>query len=293
MTETILTTADLQSGKDHKGENFPVASFLVRPDARAPVMAYYRFARAADDIADHPTASAAEKLRLLGQMRAGLEGADAALSGKDAGDPLAQALGTVCRERGISLAHAHDLLTAFERDCTVDRYEDWAGLIDYCRYSAMPVGRFVLDCHGEDRALWPMNDSLCAALQIINHLQDCGKDYRQITRVYIPLDSLRAAGLGVEALGEDRASPALRGIITDLTLRTQGLLRASAPFANAIRDGRLACEVAIIQRLAEDLCEVLLAHDPLSETVHHTKLRALSLALFAAMRQAGRRIWPG
>ena len=288
MTDTFLTTADLQSGKDHTGENFPVASFLVRPDCRAPVMAYYRFARAADDIADHPTAPPAEKLRLLGLMRAGLEGGEAGV-----GDPLAQALGTVCRERGISLAHAHDLLTAFERDCTIDRYEDWAGLIDYCRYSAMPVGRFVLDCHGEDRALWPMNDALCAALQVINHLQDCAKDYRQINRVYIPLDSLRAAGIGVEALGEPRSNPALRDIITDLTLRTQGLLRASAPFAKAIRDWRLAAEVAVIHRLAEDLCEVLLARDPLSEKVHHTKLRALTLALRAALRQAGRRILPG
>lgn len=288
MTDTILTTADLQSGKDHTGENFPVASFLVRPDCRAPVMAYYRFARAADDIADHPTASAAEKLRLLGLMRAGLEGGEAGI-----GDPLAQALGTICRERGISLAHAHDLLTAFERDCTVDRYQDWAGLIDYCRYSAMPVGRFVLDCHGEDRILWPMNDSLCAALQIINHLQDCAKDYRAIDRVYIPLDSLRAAGIGVDALAEKRANPALRGVLTDLTLRTQGLLRASAPFADAIRDWRLAAEVSIIQRLAQDLCEVLLARDPLSEKVHHTKARALTLALRAAMRQAGHRIWPG
>jgi len=288
MTETILTTKDLQSGKDHKGENFPVASFMVRPDARAPVMAYYRFARAADDIADHPTAGAAEKLRLLGLMRSGLEGGEAG-----AGDPLAQALGTVCRERGISLAHAHDLLTAFERDCTIDRYQDWAGLIDYCRYSAMPVGRFVLDCHGEDRVLWPMNDSLCAALQIINHLQDCAKDFRAIDRVYIPLDSLRAVGIGVDALAEKRANPALREVITDLTLRTQGLLRASAPFADAIRDWRLAAEVAVIQRLAEDLCEVLLARDPLSEKVHHTKARALTLALRSAMRQAGRRIWPG
>lgn len=288
MTDTFLTTADLQSGKDHTGENFPVASFMVRPDCRAPVMAYYRFARAADDIADHPTAPPAEKLRLLGLMRAGLEGGEAGV-----GDPLAQALGTVCRERGISLAHAHDLLTAFERDCTIDRYEDWAGLIDYCRYSAMPVGRFVLDCHGEDRALWPMNDALCAALQVINHLQDCAKDYRTINRVYIPLDSLRAAGIGVEALGEPRSNPALRDIITDLTLRTQGLLRASAPFAKAIRDWRLATEVAVIHRLAEDLCEVLLARDPLSEKVHHTKLRALTLALRAALRQAGRRILPG
>ena len=62
----------------------------------------------------------------------------------------------------------------------------------------MPVGRFVLDVHGESRATWPANDALCAALQIINHLQDCGKDYRNLNRVYIPLDAFAAAGAEVE-----------------------------------------------------------------------------------------------
>ena len=91
--------------------------------------------------------------------------------------------------------------------CAID---DWDDLIGYCRYSAMPVGRFVLDVHGESRATWPANDALCAALQIINHLQDCAADYRDLDRVYIPLDALSAAGLTVAALGETKASPALR-----------------------------------------------------------------------------------
>ena len=96
--------------------------------------------------------------------------------------------------------HALDLLEAFRRDVTKLRYRDWDDLLDYCRYSAMPVGRFVLDVHGESRDLWPANDALCAALQVINHLQDCAKDYREIDRVYIPEDALADAGISVEAL---------------------------------------------------------------------------------------------
>lgn len=274
----------LQSGKDHTQENFPVASFLVRPDARGPVMAYYRFARAADDIADNPDVGAEDKLRLLDWMRGGLEGGEAG-----AGAQEAQDLARICRARGITLAHAHELLDAFEQDCLKNRYASWDELMAYCRNSAMPVGRYVLDVHGEDRQLWPMNDALCAALQIINHLQDCGKDYRAIDRVYIPLPMLEEAGVAVEALGEVRSSPALLGVIHALARRTQGLLRASASFADAIRDTRLALEVAIIQRLAEDLCAMLLAGDPLAGGVHHGRWQAARLALGAAMRQGARR----
>jgi len=274
--------AALQSGKNEGQENFPVASWLVRPDARAPVMAYYRFARAADDIADNPDATPEEKLRLLAAMRRGLA---------EDGPPYAMELGAVCRLRGIDLAHAHDLLDAFEQDCRVNRYADWDALIAYCAKSAMPVGRYVLDVHGESRALWPMNDALCAALQIINHLQDCGKDYRTIDRVYIPWPMLVGAGLGVEALGAERSDPALLAIFRDLTRRTQGLLAQAEGFADAIADWRLSCEVAVIQCLAQDLCKLLLQHDPLCESVHHTKRQAARLALGAALRQAVRRLF--
>ena len=277
-----LAAGDLASGKGHRDENFPVASWLVRPDARAPVLTYYRFARAADDIADNADATAEEKLDLLAQMRSGLSGEGAI---------EAMALARVASERDISLAHAHELLDAFERDVTVNRYADWQGLIDYCRLSAMPVGRFVLDVHGEDTALWPMNDALCAALQIINHLQDCGKDYRAIDRVYIPTRMLEKASVPVEALGEGRASPALRGVIAALATQTGELLRESAPFATAIRDVRLSAEVAIIQRLAEDLVRLLRSRDPLSEKVHHSKPRAGFLALGALARLGAKRIF--
>lgn len=270
------TAADLASGKGHTDENFPVASVLIAPQYRAPVMAYYRFARLADDIADHETASPAEKLARLEAMRAGI-------TGESDAEPSAVALRKVMAERELDPIHALDLLEAFRRDVTKLRYESWDDLIDYCRYSAMPVGRFVLDVHGESRATWPANDALCAALQIINHLQDCGKDYRAIDRVYIPRDLMKAAGVTVEELGADRASPALKQLISALAERCQHLLAESAPFARSIRDRRLGVEVAVIQRLAVSLATRLRRRDPLSERVHHGKAEALLLASGAAL----------
>ena len=88
--------------------------------------------------------------------------------------------------------HALDVLIAFRMDVTKLRYENWDEVIHYCRYSAMPVGRFMLDVHGESTSTWAASDALCAGLQINNHLQDCGKDFRDLNRVYLPRDALAA-----------------------------------------------------------------------------------------------------
>ena len=193
----------LRSGKGHRDENFPVASFLIHPRYRGAILAFYNFVRTADDIADHATLPPDEKLRLLDRLEAGLTGANT-------DDAVAVRLRTVLAERGLSPKHAQDLIAAFKLDVTKLRYRDWDDLISYCSLSAMPVGRFVCDVHGESRSVWPANDALCAALQIINHLQDCKDDYRNLDRVYIPQDALAASGASVEELGAARASPALR-----------------------------------------------------------------------------------
>jgi phytoene/squalene synthetase len=213
----------------------------------------------------------------------------ASLMGENNDVPEGVILRDIQAERGLTPQHALDLLEAFRRDCTKLRYADWDELIDYCRYSAMPVGRFVLDVHGESPDLWPANDALCAALQVINHLQDCAKDYREIDRVYIPEPLLAAAGIGVEALGETRANPALAGVIAGLARRNAGLLETSRPFARGIRDSRLSLEVDLIQTLADDLNTLLMTRDPLSQPVHHSKTDVMALFLkrfpaFALMR---------
>ncbi|MBA3898398.1 MAG: squalene synthase HpnC [Sphingomonadaceae bacterium] len=276
------TAAGFASGKSHRDENFPVASILLKRAHRAPVMAFYRFARAADDVADSETATAPEKLALLGAMRL-------TLTGERDANVEAMALRETLAERGLDARHALDLISAFEQDCTVSRYPTWDALIDYCRLSAMPVGRYVLDVHGEDRATWPASDALCAALQVINHLQDCAKDYRALDRVYLPLDMLEVAGASVANLGRPCATPALRSVIVALAARCEALLGESAGFAAQIRDRRLGIEVAIIHRLAVSLTKRLKFRDPLSQRVHHRAPEALGLGALAALsRLAGR-----
>jgi squalene synthase HpnC len=270
------SVADLASGKGHTDENFPVASVLIAPQHRPVVMAFYAFARAADDVADNPAAPPQQKLELLEAMRATLVGE------RDA-DPKARVLRDAQAALGLSPQHGLDLLEAFRRDVTKLRYADWGELMDYCRYSAAPVGRFVLDVHGESRETWPANDALCTALQVINHLQDCAKDYRDLDRVYLPESELAAAGIGVEALSAPKASPALRQVISDLAGLTGVLLDQARPLAGQVRDGRLALEIAVIQRLAESLNTGLRRRDPLSERVHHKKPEVLGLALTTAL----------
>ncbi len=279
MTMKRDSAQDLASGKGSTDENFPVASALIAPRHRPVVMAFYRFARAADDVSDNSEATPGLKLALLEDLRKSL-----------IGENDFSAEGVALREalyiRGLSSRHPLDLLEAFRRDVSKLRYDDWDDLMDYCRYSASPVGRFVLDVHGEDESLWPMNDALCSALQVINHLQDCGKDRRDLDRVYLPLDALGETGIGVEALDQPAASNALRAVIAGLAGRTMTLLEISRPFARRVKDGRLALEIGVIQTLAEDLCKGLMKRDPLSQTVHHSKPQMTGLALAAMARTA-------
>ena len=165
----------------------------------------------------------------------------------------------------------------------------WNDVIDYCRYSAMPVGRFMLDVHGEDRATWPANDTLCAALQINNHLQDCRKDYRDLNRVYVPLDALAAAGAAVEDLGAVKASPALRACLKSLAERNEALLMQCASFSSQVKDVRLGMEISVIDTFARKIVNLLKTRDPLSENVHLSKLSMLMLAAIASGLEIGRR----
>ena len=282
----MTTASDVASGKTHTDENFPVASHLIAARHRPAVMAFYHFVRAADDVADHATLTQAQKLDHLDRL-------EDALLGRRDDEPVARPLRAILAERRLTPRHAQDLIAAFRLDVTKNRTADWAELIHYCSLSAMPVGRYVLDVHGESEATWAASDAVCAALQIINHLQDCGKDYRDLDRVYVPADALATAGLTVEALGADTASPALRRVFADLAGRTQVLLDEGGVLPRQVADFRLSLETAVIIALARHLTATLVTHDPLSERVHHNKLEYLRIAGAGAARTAfGRLLRP-
>jgi len=282
----MTNVTELKSGKTERDENFPVASALIAPRLRRPILGFYRFARAADDVADHPTLSEHDKFAALDLLESTLLGkTDAAADAL----PLRSALA----EHGLSPRHPLDLLTAFRQDVTKHRYSDWGELMHYCSYSANPVGRFVLDVHGEAQSTWGPSDSLCTALQVINHLQDCAKD---LDRVYVPLDALAAQGIGVEALAEPKASPQLKACIRALAAKTSELLPNAAELPNRVGSLRLAAETAVIVALAHRLIRLLLTRDPLSERVHLSKAAALAVAAKSATgavaRNIGRQIRP-
>jgi phytoene/squalene synthetase len=198
------------------------------------------------------------------------------LTGRSEAVEAALPLRAALAGRKLSPRHALDLLRAFRMDAVKHRYANWSELMDYCAYSAAPVGRFVLDVHGESESTWPASDALCAALQIINHLQDCGADYRNLDRIYVPQDALAAQGLRPDALGAAKASPELRAVLQGVARRTGPLIELGCRLPAQVRDLRLCLETAVIARLAGKLNALLLERDPLSEPVHLTKSGALA-----------------
>jgi farnesyl-diphosphate farnesyltransferase len=257
----LTQTLETPSGKGAGDENFPVGSWLIRRDLRRHVHAFYRFARQADDIADNPHLAADDKVRRLDRMGELLDGAP----GNDA--PAASAMRASLAETGVTPQHCRDVLRAFRLDATKLRYRDWDDLMAYCRYSASPVGRQLLDLHGEERATWPSSDALCSALQVLNHLQDCAADYRALDRVYLPEPYLAECGSAVAELDAPRASPGLRRVIDRLLDSTEALIATARALPPAVQSPGLRRECGVIVTLAERLARRLRHGDPLAERV--------------------------
>ncbi len=257
------TKLETPSGKDAAGENFPVGSILLPAALRPHVAAFYAFARAADDIADNPALDPGDKISRLNRMGEAVEGGQA----DDGVLAKAHRMHESLAATGVPARHCLDLLDAFRQDAVKRRYEDWDDLMSYCSRSAAPVGRYLMDLHGEDRAPWPAADALCNALQVLNHLQDCTEDYREMDRVYIPEPWLMAESLGVEALSAAAASPGLRRVLDRLLDGGDGLLDEAAPLAGRMKSRRLAMETAAIQAIARKLATLLRRRDPLAERV--------------------------
>ncbi len=265
---------EVASGKHAGTENFPVGSILLPKRLRPHVATFYAFARAIDDIGDAPDLPAAEKI-------ARLDGFAAAVDGRQTADP-AFAKGHAMRDSlaatAVPARHCLDLIAAFKQDAVKGRYDDWADLMRYCRLSAAPVGRYLIDLHGGSRTGYGPSDALCHALQVINHLQDCQDDYRALDRVYLPGDWMAEAGACVRDLDGARLTPALRRVIDRCLDGCRALLAEARALPGGVIDRRLGLESAVILDIAETLTQRLARQDPLAGPVKLSRGTALLCA---------------
>ena len=223
-------------------ENFPVASRLVPARLRPAVVAIYRFARAADDLADEGDMPAASRVAALDAFDRQLDRIERGEATTDAPFP---ALAMAIREHGLPLAPFHDLISAFRQDVTVTRYPDFDGVLDYCRRSANPVGRLLLALYG---AQTPANlaaaDAVCTGLQLTNFWQDIAIDWQK-DRVYLPQDDLLRFGVREAQIAEARVDAAWRALLAFEVARARGLLEAGRPLVRAL-PWRLGLELSAV-----------------------------------------------
>jgi farnesyl-diphosphate farnesyltransferase len=273
----VIESVETWSGKDRGDENFPVGSLLIAPRLREHVHAFYAFARNADDIADSAVLAPDDKVARLDVME------EVLLGRREGGSPSATRLRASLAETGVTAQHSCDLLIAFRRDATKLRYADWDELYDYCRYSAMPVGRHVLDLHGESRKTWPPSDALCTSLQVLNHLQDGQKDLFALDRCYLPEDLMRQFGTSRDELRGAAATNGLRRVFDALLDRCDKLNRMAIGLPRNTQSRRLRLETAVIVGLARHLAARLRRFDPVAARVKLTK-GDVALSILTALR---------
>lgn len=280
VESTLESAIETPSGKNKDTENFPVGSFLIRADLRPHVHAFYNFARASDDIADNPLLYPSDKIGRLTHF-------EKVLLGESDDLPVAVAMRQSLAETKISPEHCLDLIRAFKQDAIKFRYKSWDELLDYCRYSASPVGRYVLALHGVGGEAWQANDALCSVLQVVNHLQDCADDYRELDRVYLPQDEMDAFGADITMLSRETTAPELRKVIERLLNYMAPMMVDARNLPRFVPDLRLKLETAIIAALADDMITRLRSRDPIAENARLTKpgkVMAVLKGLFRAFR---------
>ena len=251
--ETILT-------KNHKQENFPVGSWLLSKKLRPQILIFYKFARAADDIADSSNLTSKEKIKRLNLFKKAIENNKIKIQ-------KAQNLKKICLQNKIKINYALNLLKAFKQDAVKKRYKNWSELINYCKYSAVPVGRFIIDLHKEKKISYKCSDPLCTALQILNHVQDCKDDYNKINRVYLPSTFLKKYNVKLKQLKKSHTEKNLRLAINDVLTHTEKLIKQADKFKKIMKNNKLSKETTFILEIAKSLLKLLKKKDPLKKKV--------------------------
>ena len=229
----------LQMAQSHY-ENFPVASRLLPKHLRRPIAVIYAFARRADDFADEGNLSNEERIAALSDFS---EKLDLIEEGKDVKDTTFIALADVIKQHQLPISLFHDLLTAFKMDVTKERYVNFGEVMEYCRYSANPVGRLLLHLNKETSSKsLGYSDAISSALQLTNFLQDISQDLEESNRIYIPQDEMEKYGVSEEDILNKNTNDASRKLIAFQIARTARLMQSGAPLGKVLK-GRMGLEL--------------------------------------------------
>ena len=242
MSKEILENAYaecLHMAQSHY-ENFPVASRLLPKHLREPIAVIYAFARRADDFADEGDLSNEERIAALNDFS---EKLDLVEEGKEVNDTTFIALADVIKQHQLPISLFHDLLTAFKMDVTKERYANFGEVMEYCRYSANPVGRLLLHLNKETSTQsLGYSDAICSALQLTNFLQDISQDLEESNRIYIPQDEMEKYGVSEEDILNKITNDASRKLIAFQIARTARLMQSGAALGKILK-GRMGLEL--------------------------------------------------
>ena len=223
-------------------ENFPVASVLLPARLRRPVALIYRFARESDDFADEGDLPDAERLALLTTFSRELERIE---RNEAPGIPWFGDLAALIREHDLPIQLFHDLLSAFAQDVTTKRYADYAGVLDYCRRSANPVGRLLLYLYGAaTEQNLQYSDAICTSLQLINFWQDVAIDWKK-DRVYFPQNDMQSHGVTEAQIAAGDTGGNWQDLMNFEVRRTRELLYSGSPLGRVLK-GRIGLEMRMI-----------------------------------------------
>ena len=222
--------------KNHKQENFSVG-LLMKKELQDEVMKFYKLARSYDDIADNPKLTSEQKLKLL-------------------------------EEQKPENKHLQNLLIAFKKDAIGYEYKTWEDLLDYCKHSAVPVGRFMLELHKETIEA----DELCAVLQIVNHVQDIKYDLELLDRLYVPQFLMEKYHLTKDDFKQNKSSPEVKQMIAEILGILKEMLAKDKNLYKKINDRRLRIEVCIITSLTNIMIKRIERGDVLAKHIKLSKL---------------------
>lgn len=245
MLETTLSQAYdycLQITRKHY-ENFPVASWFLPARYRQPISVIYAFARTADDFADEGNLDKQQRLARLEEYDELLTKIN---SGQDTDNPIFIALSDVIKKHNIPVQLFHDLLTAFKQDVTKKRYANFGEVMEYCRFSANPVGRLLLYLYGEkDERSLSQSDAICSALQLINFYQDISQDFEENNRIYLPQDEMEQFNVKESHIKNRTSDTNMQNLMRFQLQRAMKLLNAGAPLGKTLK-GRIGFELRMV-----------------------------------------------